>query len=98
MREDFVYGRNNVMEALSSGREIDKILIAGDTPDGSLRKIVSLAGEAGIPVIFGAKRKIDSLALRENTQGVIAFVAQRKYVSIKEILDSAKKKNETSTS
>lgn len=94
MREDFVYGRNNVMEALSSGREIDKILIAGDTPDGSLRKIVSLAGEAGIPVIFGAKRKIDSLALRENTQGVIAFVAQRKYVSIKEILDSAKKKNE----
>ncbi len=93
-RVDFIYGRNNVLEALDSDREIDKILVAGDTAEGSLKRIVAKAVENGIPVSYGAGKKIDALVSGGNAQGVLAFIAQKKYVSIDEIIAAAREKGE----
>jgi len=43
MSMDNIVGRNPVMEALKSGREIDKIFIAKGTEGGSLIKIIAKA-------------------------------------------------------
>lgn len=91
---DLIFGRNNVLEALKSGRNIDKILVAGDAVDGSARKIVAMARDARIPVITAGKQKLAQMLPNENTQGVVAYAAQKEYVSVDDILSIAAQRNE----
>ncbi len=92
--KDIIFGRNNVLEALTSERTIDKILVASDNMDGSAKKIVAKAKEKRIPIVTVGKQKISQMFPGENTQGVIAYVAQKNYVSVEEILEIASKRNE----
>ena len=45
---NIIYGRNPVMEALRSGRTIDKILVQKGEKHGSVIKILALAKEKRI--------------------------------------------------
>ena len=65
-----IAGRNAVTEALRSGREIERILIA-DGSEGSISKIVALAKERGISVRFEDRRALDRIT-DEVHQGVVA--------------------------
>ncbi len=91
---DVIFGRNNVMEALKSERTIDKILVAGEHMDGSAKKIIAIAKERRIPVVTVGKQKVLQMFPGENTQGIIAYVAQKEYVSVEEILQLAHDRNE----
>lgn len=91
---DVIFGRNNVLEALNSKRTIDKILVASDNMDGSAKKIVAIAKDLKIPVVTAGKQKIGQMFPGENTQGVIAYVAQKEYVSVEDILLVAASRNE----
>lgn len=91
---DVIFGRNNVLEALNSKRTIDKILVASDNMDGSAKKIVAIAKDLKIPVVTAGKQKIGQMFPGENTQGVIAYVAQKEYVSVEDILSVAASRNE----
>lgn len=91
---DVVFGRNNVLEALKSERVIDKILLASENMDGSAKKIIALAKERHIPFVSVGKQKISQMFPDENTQGVVAYLAQKEYVSVEDILEVAKSKNE----
>ncbi len=90
---DIIYGRNSVSEALASGRNIDKILIK-ESPDGALLKIKSKAKEAGIPVNFAERKRLDALCEGGVHQGVLAYIASYKYSEVEDILNAAKEKNE----
>ena len=81
-----IFGRNPVIEALKSGREIEKVVMTSS--DGSAAKILAMAKERGIPVVRGEKRYLDKLADGGAHQGVCAFVASYGY---KEIDDALKK-------
>lgn len=87
---DVIFGRNNVLEALNSERTIDKILVMSENMDGSAKRILAIAKEKKIPVVTAGKQKIMQMFPGENTQGVIAYVAQKEYVSVEDILDIAK--------
>lgn len=50
MSTECVAGRNSVMEALKSGRAINKLLIAKGEKQGSIRDIIGLAREKGLIV------------------------------------------------
>ncbi len=89
----FIFGRNNVMEALKSDRQIDKIFVS-DSGGGSLGKIISLASEKRIPIIRMSISKIDSKFPDQNHQGVVAAVAVRDYSTVDDILNLAKDRNE----
>lgn len=93
-REDILEGRNPVMEALKSGREIDKILIVKGESKGSLTKILAIAKEKKILVSEATRAKLDSISQTGAHQGVIAYTAAANYVSVKDILNYAKEKNE----
>ena len=92
--ENILFGRNAVIEALKSEREIDKILIQKGEKEGSVIKIISGAKAKGIVVIEVEKSKLDELTGREKHQGVVAYVAAHEYVSVEEILEDAKAKDE----
>lgn len=92
--EDRIEGRNPVMEALKSDREIDKILVQQGERHGSIVKIIAFAKEKKIVVQEVARQKLDALSAIGNHQGIIAFAAMHQYVEIDEILSKAAKKEE----
>ena len=93
-RTDIIEGRNSVMEALRSGRTIDKLLVQKGDKQGSIIKILKMAKESGVAVSYVEKAKLDSLSSTKSHQGIIAFVAAKEYVSLKEIVNIAKQKGE----
>ena len=68
-----IFGRNPVIEALKSGREIEKVMMT--STDGSAAKIMAMAKEKGISVARAEKRYLDKLAGGAAHQGVCAFTA-----------------------
>jgi len=90
----FIFGRNNVIEALKSERQIDKVFVS-DGSGGSIGKIISLASEKRIPIIRMSMSKLDSKFPDQNHQGVAAAVAVRDYSSIDDILELANERNES---
>ena len=91
---DIIEGRNPIIEALKSEREIDKILIAKGDRNGSVIKIISEAKKRGIVVQEVERAKLDSMSNTKNHQGVVAYVASATYVSVDDIVNSAREKGE----
>ena len=48
MVQDYIFGRNNVLEALRSGRQVDKLFVS-ETAGGSAGRIIALAAKKRIP-------------------------------------------------
>lgn len=84
MEEQYVYGRNPVMELLKNNRDIDKLYVQKGELKGSIGKILSLAKEHGIIVQRVEREKLDSLSKGEVHQGVVAFTAQYEYKTIED--------------
>lgn len=87
MSDNYVIeGRNPVIEALKSERDINKILVADGNREGSIKKIIALAKEKGIIVNYVDRNKINSISESDNHQGVIAYVAAYDYKDLDELL------------
>lgn len=91
-RENVIVGRNPVREALKSGREIDKLMVSSE--DGSMKKILALAGERRIPVMKVEKSAIERVASGQIHQGVAAFVSAYEYAELEDIFSLAEKRGE----
>lgn len=91
--ENILEGRNPIIEALKSGRAIDKIYFAA----GAMNSIGHIIGEArskGITAQEIDKRKLDSMSITGAHQGIVAMVAAVEYKSIDDILAVAKARDE----
>ncbi len=91
--QDYIIGKNPVIEALKSERDINKILIAEGSQSGQMQQVIGMAKEANVMVQFVPKKKIDQLA-EGSHQGVIAQVAAYEYAEIDDLFAAAEKKNE----
>ncbi len=91
---DILEGRNAVIEALRSERQISMVMVASRNTGGSMRDLMELAHDRGIPIKVVDKSELESLAKTRNSQGVMAFVEPFKYIEVEEILARAKQKNE----
>jgi len=85
-----VAGRQPVLEALRSGQEINKLLVAKGQRQGSLREIVALARQRGIVVQEVDRSVLDRLSREVNHQGVVAQLAEVRYFELDELLAQAK--------
>ena len=88
--EDKIFGRNPVLEAIRSGREIDKIFVKKGNVEGSLIPLIRKAKERGIIISEIDRHKLDQMADGANHQGVIAIAATHEYMPLAELLDRAK--------
>ena len=84
-----VAGRQPVLEALRSGQEINKLLVARGTKQGALREIVALAKQRGIVVQEVDRSVLDRLSPSVNHQGVVAQMAEVRYWELPELLAKA---------
>ncbi len=89
---NIIIGRNPVTEALKAGREVDKLLVT--SREGSMIKILALAKEQGIPVMYVEKAALDRIADGKAHQGVCAYVSPYAYSTLDDILANAAEKDE----
>ncbi|WML29446.1 23S rRNA (guanosine(2251)-2'-O)-methyltransferase RlmB [Neobacillus sp. OS1-32] len=93
MNQEYIIGKNPVIEALKSGRDINKVLIAEGSQRGGMQQIIQLAKEAKVLVQFVPKKKIDQIT-KQNHQGVLAYIAAYHYAEMDDLFAAAEKKNE----
>lgn len=86
-------GRNPVIEALKSGRGVDRILIA-DGAEGSVRKIAGMARDLGIRVQFVQRQALDRMTGGAVHQGVAAVIEEFPYCDLEDILQRARERRE----
>ena len=91
MKEQYIVGRNPVLEILKSEKEVEKIFIIRGQLKGSINKILGIAGDRNIVIQQVDKNKLDQISEGNAHQGVAALVSAYSYSSIDEILDKAKK-------
>ena len=92
--EIYIEGRNAVLEALRSGKPIDKLYILDGCQDGPVSTIKREARKTDAIIKFVDKERLDQLSRTGHHQGVIAQAAAYEYAEVGDILDNAKKKGE----
>lgn len=92
--ENLIEGRNPVLEALKSGREIDKLFIQKGQTEGSIKQIIAIARDKNILIKEVDKGKLDRISVTNSHQGVIASAALYKYYELDDILKVAEDKGE----
>ena len=93
MSEEYIIGRNPVLEALRSERDINKIWISEGSQKGSMLPLIGLAKEKKVFVQIVPKKKIDQM-VEGIHQGVIAQVAAYDYVELDDLFAKAAERDE----
>lgn len=95
MNELKIEGRHAVMEALRSGKTIDKLFVLDGCHDSPVRSIVRAARKAGCVIEFVPKERLNQLSETDGKhQGVIAQLSAWEYSSVEDMLELAEKKGE----
>ena len=92
--ENKIEGRNAVLEALRSGRSVDKIYVLMGAHDGPIQSILREAKKHDTIISYVSKERLNQISETGNNQGVIAIAASYGYASVEEILEKAKEKGE----
>ena len=94
MNETWIAGRNSVLEAIRSGRPIERVYVQDGLKDGPVQTIIGAAKKAGLYVRYETKERLTQLAGTENHQGVAAYAASYEYSTVEDILKEAREKGE----
>ena len=89
-----IEGRNAVLEALRSGRTIDKLFVQDGCKDGPVQSIVREARKGDTIINFVAKERLDQMSETKKHQGVIAIAAAYNYAEVEDILALAEERHE----
>ncbi|TAG09905.1 MAG: 23S rRNA (guanosine(2251)-2'-O)-methyltransferase RlmB [Sphingobacteriia bacterium] len=85
-QSSLIIGRQPLVEALHSGKAIDKILLQKNAGGEVIQAIRSLSREYNIPIQVVPIEKLNGLS-RANHQGVIAIAALVQYLDLQQVID-----------
>src|SRR5690625_6870311 len=88
MSEELIIGRNPVVEALKSGRSVNKVMVAEQVHQRTQRQLEELSKKAGTIVQRVPKSRLTQLS-DGNHQGVVAYVAAYQYASLENLFERA---------
>ncbi|MCS6824412.1 MAG: 23S rRNA (guanosine(2251)-2'-O)-methyltransferase RlmB [Cytophagaceae bacterium] len=84
-KKEFIFGIHPVIEAIKSGREVERLLIQKDTRSDGLNEIMKLAAQLKIPVVKVPAEKLSRIT-RKVHQGVICFLSAITYASLDHVI------------
>jgi 23S rRNA (guanosine2251-2'-O)-methyltransferase len=84
-KEDFIFGTRAVIEAINTGKNIDKVFIKTGLNNELYQQLLSLIKENEITFQFVPIEKINRIT-RKNHQGVLAFVSPVEFTNIEMLL------------
>ena len=85
-KSSIIIGRQPLIEAIRSGRALDKILLQRNTSGDSIDEIKELARAHNIPIQIVPPEKLASLT-RASHQGVVAMAALVQYLDLQQVID-----------
>ena len=88
--DELIFGRKPVYEAIRSGKEIEKVMIAYGSKGEIIQLIKHEARKAGIKVSETPPAKLDQLVKNKNSQGVAAWFSPVEYLELEEMVESLK--------
>ena len=91
---NIICGRNPVLEALRSGREIDRLLVAHGTGGGSVTAIIAKCRAKGILIKEISPQKLDYYCGGANHQGVAVMFASQEYATVDDMFALAETRGE----
>jgi 23S rRNA (guanosine2251-2'-O)-methyltransferase len=86
--QDLIYGTRAIIEAIESGREIEKILLQRDVRNELTGELLKLAADRNVPLVKVPGDKLTKVT-RKNHQGAIAFISPVIYASLDNIVTRA---------
>lgn len=92
--ENYIEGRNAVLEAYRSGKTIDKLYVLDGCQDGPVKSITREARKHDSIINYVTKERLDQLSETGKHQGVIAVSAAYEYAEIDDIFELAESKGE----
>lgn len=87
-KNTMIFGTRAVMEAIRSGREIEKIFIQSGLNNDLVKELVNEARKHNVPYTFTPQQKLTRLSSK-NHQGVICLLAPVTYAKLENIVDKA---------
>lgn len=94
IQESIIEGRNAVIEAIRSGKTVDKLYLLDGCQDGSMMTIKREARKKDCLIKYVDRQRLDQLSQTGKHQGVIAIIAAYEYAEVSDILQTAKEKGE----
>ena len=92
--ENYIEGRNAVLEAFRSGKTIDKLFVLDGCQDGPIKSITREARKHDAIINYVAKERLDQMSETGKHQGVIVVSAAYEYAEVSDILENAERKGE----
>ncbi len=86
MKNNIIYGLHPVMEAIKSGKQIDKIFVQNTLKGQLSQELLSLLNAQKINYKSVPIEKLNKLT-RENHQGVVAFTSPVQFVALESVLE-----------
>ena len=90
--ENLLSGRNPIREAIKSGRDIEKLLVAKGDMSGTAKEIIAMAKERHIPIQMVERSRLDEIT--PHHQGMLAFASAYRYYDVEDMLQEAQEKGE----
>ena len=84
-QKNFIFGIHPVIEAVRSGKEIEKVLLQKGLRGEGFRELFNLCKEFEIHFQFVPPEKLNSLS-KQNHQGVIAYLSEVTYQRLEDII------------
>ncbi|MBQ9990977.1 MAG: 23S rRNA (guanosine(2251)-2'-O)-methyltransferase RlmB [Lachnospiraceae bacterium] len=94
IQETTIEGRNAVIEALRSGKTIDKLYILDGCQDGPIMTLKREAKKRDVFIKYVDKERLDQLSPTGKHQGAIAIIAAYEYARVEDMLKLASEKGE----
>ncbi len=89
-----IYGRHPIVDAVRAGKTIEKIWLLEGTRGELEKELRSLCREAGIPMVYAPKDKLDKMTQKANHQGVVAQLAVMTYYKLEDVVPTIYDKGE----
>jgi 23S rRNA (guanosine2251-2'-O)-methyltransferase len=84
-KQEMVYGIHPVMEAIDSGKELEKVFVQKGLRSENFKNLMQLLKEHSTPYQFVPIEKLNRLS-RKNHQGIIAFISPIVFYQIDDVL------------
>ena len=89
-----IYGIHSIIEAIRSGKEIEKLFLSKQASGDLFKELFALARENNIPTQFVPNEKLNRMTSKVH-QGAIAYTSEITFYKIEQILPGIFEKGET---
>jgi len=84
-KNTLIVGRTQVMEAMRSGKQLDRIYLQNNVKGPAVVDITELARQQGIPVNYVPVAKLDGFNVSSH-EGVVAVIAKVQYYDLQQLI------------